>query len=108
MTQIFESVTVTISKREYAELIQKAFAYDAYKKSVKENKAKGLYISAVESALFLTDDVIDILDVMRDIGLKMGGKPEEDEPEEFFTDEEWEEVTAIAEEEEEDNATETV
>lgn len=94
MVDVFESVTVTINKKRYDDLIRKEFAYDVYKQHVKENKVKGGYTTNIERALFLTDDVIDVLDTMPSL---------EDESEELFTEEEWDEIEAMVEKEE-DNA----
>lgn len=53
---VFEEATVTITKKQYAELIGKAYAYDAYAKIVKTNVKRGGYVSDVERALFVTEE----------------------------------------------------
>lgn len=90
MTQ-FESLTVTISKREYAELLGKAFAYDAYSNVVTNIIDRGGYVTDMERGLFYKE-------VPKE-DIKPATEPEE--PEAIFTEEEWEEkVVPLADEEE--------
>lgn len=74
MTQNFDNVT--ISRREYDELNRKAFAFDTYKRKVKEDK----YLTDIEKILFLDDEP--------------KGIPAE----------EWAKIEALMEEQEEENA----
>ena len=91
MTQ-FESLTVTISKREYAELLGKAFAYDAYSKVVTNTIDRGGYVTDMERGLFYKE--VPKVEEPKE-------EPDEEEMEEFFSDEEWQKVVEIAEEEKE-------
>lgn len=52
MAEIFESVTVTISKRRYDELLKKEFAFDTYKKKIKNDK----YLTDIEKVLFVDEE----------------------------------------------------
>ena len=87
MTQ-FESLTITISKREYAELLGKAFAYDAYSKVVTGTIDRGGYVTDMERGLFYKEEPKE-------------EEPDEEETEEFFSDEEWQKIEELAEEEKE-------
>lgn len=114
MAEIFESVTVTISKREYAELIGKAFAYDSYSKVISDNVKRGGFVTDLEKGLFYKEPKVDVAEVMRDIGIKIH-KPEKDVATEafdamfedegmdaFFSDKEWQKIEELAEEEKKD------
>lgn len=103
MNQVFESVTVTISKREYAELLGKAFAFDAYRKQVKARHEKGYALLDIEEALFLDEEP----KLPDPTSLYCTNKmPEElnEEPEPIFTEEEWDKLAAEAEQAEAEQA----
>lgn len=78
MTQ-FESLTVTISKREYIELLGKAFAFDSYSKVVTSTVDRGGYVTDMERGLFYKES-------------------------KEIPAEEWEKIEALAEEKEEEDA----
>lgn len=99
MTQNFDNVT--ISRREYDELNRKAFAFDTYKKRVKENK----YSTDIEKLLFLGEEKVDIMDLMRDVAVNTNSEPVEEEPEPCISDEVWDEIEAMVEKEEGDAET---
>lgn len=91
MTQ-FESLTVTISKREYAELLGKAFAYDAYSKVVTSTVDRGGYVTDMERGLFYKEEAK--VEEPKE-------EPDEEVMEKFFSEEEWEKIEELAEEEKE-------
>lgn len=95
MTQ-FESLTVTISKREYAELLGKAFAYDAYSKVVTSTIDRGGYVTDMERGLFYKE-----VPKVEEPKEEPEEEPDEEVMEEFFSDEEWQKVVEIVEEEKE-------
>ena len=118
MTQIFESVTVTISKREYADLIQKAFAHDAFKRHLKERVASNYYISDIEKALFFKEGLEEqeleeqelpelLLFDRNDVKAVDCAEEEPEEEEGCISDEVWNEIEAMVDKEENDG-TETV
>lgn len=86
--------TVTIPVRDYAELIGKAFAYDAFQSHLREQKTDGIYITNLEKALFLNDSI-------KEEALRVVSEPDEEEDEIFFSDEEWSKIEEMAEEEKE-------
>ena len=81
---------IIISRREYDELNRKAFAFDTYKKRVKENK----YSTDIEKLLFLGEEKVDIMDLMRDVAENMD--------EACISDDVWDEIEAMVEKEEGD------
>ena len=92
---------IIISRREYDELNRKAFAFDVYKKRVKENK----YSTDIEKLLFLGEEKVDIMDMMREVAVNMDKEPLEEEPEACISDEVWDEIEAMVEREEGDAET---
>lgn len=92
MTQ-FESLTITISKREYAELLGKAFAYDAYSQVVTNIINRGGYVTDMERGLFYKE--------VPKVEEPKVEEPDEEEMEELFSEEEWEKIEELAEEEKE-------
>jgi hypothetical protein len=94
MTQIFESLTLTISKREYTELTRKAFAFDAYSKVVTNTINRGGYVTDMERGLFYKEEAKEEIKLVPE-------EPEEEGMAEFFTDEEWQKVVEIVEAEKE-------
>lgn len=93
MNQVFESVTVTISKREYAELLGKAFAFDAYRRKLKVDIENGIYITGTEKALFMEEEPPKF-----EISEMLSAAQKEPDAEEIFTEEEWDKLAAEAEE----------
>lgn len=97
------TITVTINKDEYVELVRKAAVYDAYARKLTADKERGGFVCEYESAMFIEEPKIDIMDLMREVASNMGEELEDEEEglEEFFNDEEWEKVVELAEEEKE-------
>ena len=92
------TITVTINKDEYVELVRKAAVYDAYARKLTADKKRGGFVCEYESAMFIEDPKIDIMDLLREVEISTD---EEEGLEEFFSDEEWEKVVELAEEEKE-------
>lgn len=94
------TITVTINKDEYVELVRKAAVYDAYARKLNADKERGGFVCEYESAMFVEDPPkIDIMDLMREVAINMGEESKDEEGlEEFFSDEEWEKIEELAEE----------
>lgn len=98
------TITVTINKDEYVELVRKAAVYDAYARKLTADKERGGFVCDYESAMFIETPKIDIMDLMREVATTLDSEPTEESEEgleEFFNDEEWEKVVELAEEEKE-------
>lgn len=93
------TITVTINKNEYVELVRKAAVYDAYARKLTADKERGGFVCEYESAMFIEDPPkVDIMDLLQEVEISTD---EEEGLEEFFSDEEWEKVVELAEEEKE-------
>lgn len=94
--------TITISKERHDELLRKEFAFDAYKRKIRDDK----YLTDLEKALFLEEEKLEIPTflMVEEVPIESEeGEPIVDE----INREVWDEIEALAGKEK-DNGTEIV